>query len=98
MVGRILQPSPGITDLRVDDSGHVAEDVLNAPEAAAGEYGDLATGSGLSRMLIAVLAHECRHSNATFLMPRYPGRCAIFPLARTARCGSRHAVAPPPPA
>src|SRR5687768_15829090 len=104
MVGRILQPSPGITDLRIDDSSRVAEDVLNAPEAAAGEYCDLATGSGLSRMLIAVLAHECLLANATFFDTAIPDRCAMFPLARTARCGSRRAVVrpasvaqPPPP-
>jgi len=83
MVGWILQPASGITHLRIHDTGHSPEDILNAPEAAPGEHGHLAAGIAVNRpMLIAVIAHQCLHADAKFVDAGGTTQAAMFPVSR----------------
>ena len=41
VVRRVLEPAAGVADIRIENAVHVAQDVLDSPEAAAGQHGDL---------------------------------------------------------
>src|ERR1041385_2399419 len=62
-VSRILQPAPGITNLRIDYSRHVAQNFFDTPEATAGQHCYLsrpftrAGQVGRSALIRVALAH-----------------------------------------
>ena len=57
VVGRILQPAAGVANVGIDHAGHIAEDVLDAPEAAAREHGDFRLPRGGGASLSILLGH-----------------------------------------
>src|SRR5436190_20423447 len=41
VVRRVLEPAAGVADIRIENAGHLAQDVFDSPEAATGQPGDL---------------------------------------------------------